>query len=126
MSLSSDQTTCPRCGRQNRAGARFCGDCAAPLAADLLGIHPAEGALGDQYMAVRDGSAPTEAALSWLEWKAAHKDDYDWTEPPEVEMDEAEELLLEEQDWILTGLLVLWAWKGQLCSGVSQKSFCAG
>ena len=68
---------------------------AAPLAADLLGIHPAEGALGDQYMAVSDGSAPTEAALSWLEWKAAHKD-YDWTEPTEVEMDEAEELLLEE------------------------------
>ena len=71
---------------------------AAPLAADLLGIHPAEGALGDQYMAVSDGSAPTEAALSWLEWKAAHNDEYDWTEPTEVEMDEAEELLLEESN----------------------------
>jgi len=68
----------------------------APLAADLLGIHPAEGALGDQHMVVSDGSAPTEAALSWLEWKAAHRDAYDWTEPTEVEMDEAEELLLEE------------------------------
>ena len=66
---------------------------AAPLAADLLGIHPAEGALGDQYMAISDGSS-TEPVLSWLEWKAAHRDDYDWSEPAEVEMDEAEELLL--------------------------------
>jgi len=68
---------------------------AGVLAADLLGIHPANPAatavaraatddpFADQYLAVNDG-AQRAAAMTWPEWKAAKAAEYDWSDPNDI------------------------------------------